>query len=248
MKNLVSGLCAAALLLFSGLACKIPRAGNTGNSNRCALTGEPTPRTSQDFVKRAERHRADSRYATDFNQCAFEAALEAVALDPGNAEAYAMRGSLFKASALEEARARDYSASKNSFVAADNDLSEAIRLAPKNHAFYQQRSLIYEEATFLDQNGEKFLSDLTKSIEIKPTAWSHTKRGDFYADKKNHQKALEDYTQAIKLDPYKHELYTKRGMEYFKLGKSDLGFKDQQKSSELMSEGRPKESSESPVY
>jgi TonB family protein len=214
MKNLFTFCLGISLLIFGGSACKNPFAKYT-TQYTCTIGGDPEPRTSEDFVKRGRKHLELNNYAGEFDQCAFDAAQEAVRLDPKNADALALRGLLYKAN-------RDYDA-------ALNDLNEAIRLAPDNSLFYNIRSSVYEKKNMLD----KAIEDLSFALKISNSHYDYARRGSLYFKKDDFENALKDYSEAIRLKPDYENHYTMRAEVYRKLGKQSEAEADELKAKEF---------------
>jgi tetratricopeptide (TPR) repeat protein len=120
-------------------------------------------------------------------------------------------------------------ASMNKQSEAIKDLTEAIRLDPQNPEFYSTRGEIYIEL----KQFPKALSDFDKSIGIKPSATDYTYRGALHALEHQPAKALQDYTQAIALDPKHLPAYVERALTYKKLGKHELAKQDEQTATSL---------------
>jgi TonB family protein len=228
MKNLTAFCLGVSLLIFGGLACSNPLAKFTKQYN-CTIAGEPEPQTSDDFLTRAFKHLELSGYTNSFDQCAFDAAAEAVRLDPKNGDAIGLRGSLSLTRANEALAKQDEKLARNSLEAALADLDEAIRLKPDRFQYYYTRSVIYEKSWFLGDTRRSALADLSKAAELCQAdchASLHQKRGDLNLELGNYADAVEDYTQALKRDPSERDYYVKRAEAYRKLGKNDLADKD----------------------
>jgi TonB family protein len=214
MKNFFHLCLTIALLSFGGAACKNPLAKFTPQY-RCTIAGEPEPKTSEDFVKRGTKHLENNNYSAAFDECAFGAASEAVRLDPNNADAYALRGYMYRA--------------KKEYDAALADLSEAIRLAPDNSNFYSVRSTVYEDLGLF----ENAVEDLSLPVRANGSHHDYARRGQLYFKLENYENALKDYTEAIRLKPEYSDHYTVRAEIYRKLGKFDLAEADELKVLEL---------------
>ncbi|MBF1568123.1 MAG: tetratricopeptide repeat protein [Prevotella shahii] len=78
------------------------------------------------------------------------------------------------------------------------------------------------------------LSDLNKAIALKPqNAYLYYCRANLYAHQGNNEKAVADYTSAIKLDNRFAEAYFNRGLTYITLDNRSQGVKDLSKAGEL---------------
>jgi len=155
----------------------------------------------------------------DFNQ--------AIQLDPKNAEYYSSRGMQYvilgeykkaikdftEAIRLDDKsvfyygyRGIAYSGLKQ-YKQAISDLTETIRRDPKN-APYTVGGLRYSEF----KDNKILISSYNKRISIVYKA-----RGDSHWNLKNYKQAINDYTQAIKIDDKNAIYYNARGNTYFQL-------------------------------
>ena len=64
------------------------------------------------------------------------------------------------------------------------------------------------------------------AISVNPNSRAYDNRAQIYNEEKNFPKALEYYSEAIKLNTVDNEAYTNRGNIYFNSGKMDLAFQD----------------------
>ncbi|MBK1987338.1 tetratricopeptide repeat protein [Sphaerospermopsis aphanizomenoides BCCUSP55] len=152
---------------------------------------------------------------------------KAIQLDPKNAKYYHIRG-------LQYGGLEDYKK-------AIEDLTEAIRLDPKGFSYYASRGFIYLGL----KDYKQAISDLTEAIGRDPKNRPYTmagfrysefkdnkialssynrmlglvylSRADAYVEIKEYKQAINDYTQAIKLDPKNASYYSFRGNAYLKL-------------------------------
>lgn len=70
------------------------------------------------------------------------------------------------------------------------------------------------------------LSIYTDAIEHNPSATAYNNRGDEYSDRKDHQKAIEDFTNCLALNPrYIHALKN-RGLSYERMNNMEMAAKD----------------------
>ena len=155
----------------------------------------------------------------DFNQ--------AIQLDPKNAEYYSVRG-------MQYVISREYKK-------AIKDFTEAIRLDDKSVFYYGYRGIAYSGL----KQYKQAISDLTETIRRDPKNAPYTvgglrysefkdneimissyntrisvvyaARGDYHRNLKNYKQAIDDYTQAIKIDPKNPTYYRDRGVAYDKL-------------------------------
>jgi len=77
------------------------------------------------------------------------------------------------------------------------------------------------------ENGETLWTHAIKHLET--TTLPHGNRGFYYRNKKQYQKALADYNEAIKIKP-KGDLYNSRGKTYFDMGQIASAIKDYQEA------------------
>jgi tetratricopeptide (TPR) repeat protein len=114
---------------------------------------------------------------------------EAIRQDKNNALAYSKRGFAY--------------ARKGDITKALADVNQAIRLDPAEAEFYSDRSKIYASIDDLDV-WNKVLADLSTSIRLdQGNPEYYCMRGLVYeAFIKDFDKAVADYTEAIRLDPY----------------------------------------------
>lgn len=214
MRNLATFWLSLSLLIFGGLACRNNPFAKHRKPYACAMEGVGEPKTSDDFYRRAQKHLSE-KTGSLYDECAFEDASEAVALDPQNADALALRGFLFYG--------------KQDYEAALPDLDEAIRLKPDNALFYGIRSSVYEKKNMLD----KAIADLTVVLKQNATHHDYARRGSLYFKKDDFENALKDYSEAIRLKPDYETHYTMRAEVYRKLDKTAEAEADELKAKEF---------------
>lgn len=173
-----------------------------------------------DLLKRGKEQmeKKDSGAIQSFSEC--------LRLKPNSADCYFYRGVFYH---------RD-----KQYEKAVTDFTEALKLQPNNVEYYRNRANSY------GNNGLKkydaAIADLTEVIRLQPKdSQSYTDRGHVHRDKKDYQKAEEDFTNAINLetDPlrkqfsyqtraYMHYNYTKNYLaaiadytEYIKIDPKD---------------------------
>jgi len=213
MKNLTSFCICFSLLLFGGLGCKNNPLAKYTKQYTCTMAGETEPQTSEEYITRAGKHLEKNN--SNFDECAFGAAQEAVRLDPQNAHALALRGFLYRAN-------RDYDA-------ALDDLNEAIKLSPDVPNFYNIRSSIFEKKNML----KEAIDDLSVAMKTDSSHYDWARRGSLYFKKDDFENALKDYTEAIRLKPDYENHYTMRAEVYRKLGKMNEAEADELKAKEF---------------
>ena len=99
-------------------------------------------------------------------------------------------------------------AAKANADAALADLSEAIRLDPKNAASFVDRGIVW----IRKKDHVKARADFNEAVRLDPTyAEAFNRRGDSWYDAKEYDKALADYNEAIRLDPKDANAFNDRG-------------------------------------
>jgi tetratricopeptide (TPR) repeat protein len=122
---------------------------------------------------------------------------QAIAIEPGNAEAYAQRGEA-------NCQKRDI---KNCVA----DFDQAMRIDPSNPAFVYLRGVARADAGDADGG----IADLTKAIEQDPgTTAAYVRRGRIYEDEGDKARAAADYRSALNIDP--HDETAKQRLESFR--------------------------------
>lgn len=97
------------------------------------------------------------------------------------------------------------------------DLTEAIKLEPKQYHLYYHRGLAYDN---MRDHGAA-IKDFDKAIELNSTdAQSYLGRGLSRAAIKEYKFAIEDYNTVIQLSPTDHLAFYNRGVVLLKLGKT----------------------------
>ena len=66
----------------------------------------------------------------------------------------------------------------------------------------------------------------TATSEVTLGGTSHLESGDKYAAQGNYQKAIEEYTEAIRIDPEHHVAFFNRGVAYYELGEYERAIQD----------------------
>ena len=125
----------------------------------------------------------------------------------------------------------------------ENDYSTAIKLEPDNYSYYCKRGIFY----YFNEQYEKAVADLTKSINISTTAMAICYRAFCYEVLNNIESACEDYINIIEsndtskqqyieiaresinyedLKNYSAHIFYKKGQNYLKENKFDLAISD----------------------
>jgi formylglycine-generating enzyme required for sulfatase activity len=101
-----------------------------------------------------------------------------------NAQSYFDSGELFR--------------SRNDYVTAIEEYTQAIRLDPNYAVAYSNRGLMYNYKGDYDQG----IADCTQAIRLDPNmAAAYNNRGLAYYDKKDYNRAIVDYEAALRIDP-----------------------------------------------
>ncbi|NQY28013.1 MAG: hypothetical protein HRT69_00910 [Flavobacteriaceae bacterium] len=125
----------------------------------------------------------------------------------------------------------DYRISKKKFKQAINDSDIAIKINPRYHSLYYNRSFAYNGI------GEKSLAiaDLTQVIKMKTNFTSaYLNRGILYGEHRKANLAIVDFTKVIQLDSNNHLGYYNRALCYKKTKQYENGLADASKSIALM--------------
>jgi tetratricopeptide (TPR) repeat protein len=110
---------------------------------------------------------------------------QAIAIEPGNAIAYAQRGEAY--------------CHKGDLKNCVADFDEAMRIDPDDPSFTFLRGIARADAGDADGG----IADLTKAIEQDPgTVPAYVRRGRLYEAEGDKARAAADYRSALKIDPY----------------------------------------------
>jgi TonB family protein len=156
--------------------------------------------------------------------CAYGACAEAVRLEPNNARAYGCRG-----------QANHF---RGDSAAALSDYEQALRLDSNNAFIYYGRSLVYDKQGDLDRALEDRSKALQLAAKLPPPDsavlpyWTN-ERGGLYFRKGDYQRAVTDYTEAIRLKPDYQYFYRDRAKAYKELGQNELAAADEAKAEQL---------------
>jgi tetratricopeptide (TPR) repeat protein len=141
-----------------------------------------------------------NRAVTSAQQNNFDAALadfnRVIELNPGLAVAYRNRAELLAAQGKSEEAIADF--------------SRAIETLPDDAELYRARAYALQQLNEF----ESALSDLDQSVRIAPTAQGYTQRGNLLADRGFFDRALDDFKQALAIDPDFAEAH--RGIAWIK--------------------------------
>jgi tetratricopeptide (TPR) repeat protein len=146
-------------------------------------------------------------------------ASEVIDQHPSHAMAYVLRGTAHR-------RNGEYSQ-------AIADLDRAIELDPRISAAYAQRADAYQQGHIRDSSKQIF-ADLNRAIELdKTNALAYILRGIEFATLNDHEAALADFDQALRLNPRSYTALANRASSKWSLGRLDEARRDLQKALEL---------------
>jgi len=100
------------------------------------------------------------------------------------------------------------------------DLSDGLRLDPKNaagqrYALQMRAGLYYHKGDY-----DRALADYTALLGIEPNSTTfYVYRAEVFADKGDRQRAIADLTQAIQREPKAGDLYAQRALLYVQINK-----------------------------
>jgi tetratricopeptide (TPR) repeat protein len=138
-------------------------------------------------------------------------------------------------------RAVAYTTIQN-FDSAIDDLSTLLQIDSTMTLAYWQRAVCQtkinefnaSQGTNIDLKSANVLSDLCDALKLAPqNPYLYYNRGNLYAQRKDYQHALDDYSRAEKLDANIPEIYYNRGLVYIYMGKMAEGIADLSKAGEL---------------
>lgn len=141
---------------------------------------------------------------------------EALRIDPDNADALCDRAAL--------------NAMANKISEAMADLDMAIKKNPAAFRAHFQKAMVLQYQKLPDEALTAVNDAIRLNAGFIP---SLVLRGNLHIEKKNFDKAVEDFTAAIQLDPKSIEAYTGRGLAYRRLGKQELAKADAAQVKEL---------------
>ncbi|MCG3183886.1 MAG: Serine/threonine-protein kinase PknD [Planctomycetes bacterium] len=196
----------------------------------------PQPRTVEEYLERA-RVRRDQKLKTqssedveaalalepdntsalmlkaaalEYNEKALELLDRVIALDPGLARAWGLRGHICqRLGRLEQAR---------------TDLERAVELGPRDIACRNWRAFFRQYAL---RDLEGALADSNVTIELDPySAVAFANRAGNYCELERYELAIGDATRALELDPYIAEAWNNRAVARGKLGDIDGAIAD----------------------
>jgi tetratricopeptide (TPR) repeat protein len=138
-------------------------------------------------------------------------------------------------------RAVAYTTIQN-FDSAIDDLSTLLQIDSTMTLAYWQRAVCQtrinefnaSQGTNIDLKSANVLSDLCEAIKLAPhNAFLYYNRANLYAQRKDYQHAVDDYTHALELDGNMAEAWYNRGLVYLEEKKIAEGISDLSKAGEL---------------
>jgi tetratricopeptide (TPR) repeat protein len=138
------------------------------------------------------------------NDKALAALTQAIALDPTLWQAYVNRAQAYY--------------NKAQYDAALADANSAIAAAPKLGTPYVYRAVIYRAKAQPDLAQ----ADFDHAVAVHPSVRTYTARGSFYADKRDNQHAIDDYTAGLKIWPDDMDLILRRAALYWRTDQDAL--------------------------
>lgn len=109
-------------------------------------------------------------------------------------------------------------------------VEQEIQSDPNNADAYLKRGLIRSHS---QEDFRGAVEDFTQVIRLEPTAETYNYRGTAYFWLQEYNKAIEDYQQAIALNPSLAVAYFNRGYAYLELGNKLEAIKDFSKGASL---------------
>ena len=138
-------------------------------------------------------------------------------------------------------RAIAYSVIQN-FDNAIDDLGIYLQIDSTSSLAYWQRAVCQakinefnaSQGTNTDLQSANVLGDLSDAIKLSPrNAYLYYNRGNLYAQRRDYQRAIDDYTRAITLEENLAEAWFNRGLARIYLKKTTEGIEDLSKAGEL---------------
>jgi tetratricopeptide (TPR) repeat protein/S1-C subfamily serine protease len=129
----------------------------------------------------------------------------------------------FSTSAGREREARE------NYEQALSVINQAISLVPNNPNYYNEKWGILSRLKRYDEG----LAAITQAINLAPRAAWYGNRGNLYRYQKKYELALDEYNQAIEINPNYAMAYYNRGVLYYDQKKYDLASRGDRKVKEL---------------
>jgi TonB family protein len=244
--------------VWSGMGNPIAKFTNQYN---CTIVGEAEPKTSDDYLKRAEKHMEINRgkSVSEIDDCAFGALNEALRLDRNNAKAFRLRAWGYRWEGKIDLALADYDRAiqiepnnpmnywgrfylyedQGKSDKALEELTTLLNLTLKNDSssseelrqIYEKRLEIYRKL----QDYENAIKDASETVRQKPNSVLElVRRARIYEDKGDFESAVKDYTEVIRIEPNEANHYYLRSEAFRKWGKNDLADADIVKFNQLL--------------
>ncbi|MCA2639819.1 tetratricopeptide repeat-containing serine protease family protein, partial [Microcystis sp. M18BS1] len=101
-------------------------------------------------------------------------------------------------------------------------INQAISLVPNNPNHYNEKSAVLSRLKRYDEG----LAAITKAINLAPRAAWYGNRGNLYRRQQKYELALDEYNQAIEINPNYAMAYYNRGVLYYDQKKYELALAD----------------------
>ena len=108
-------------------------------------------------------------------------------------------------------------------------INQAIQLQPNNPNLYNQKLAILSDL----KRYKEAAAAINKAIELSPRAAFYNNRGIVRSELGDKPGAIDDYTQAIKINPNYAQAYNNRGIVYYQLGDKQKAREDLQRAAQL---------------
>ena len=108
-------------------------------------------------------------------------------------------------------------------------INQAIQLQPNNPNLYNQKLAILSDL----KRYKEAAAAINKAIELSPRAAFYNNRGIVRSELGDKPGAIDDYTQAIKINPNLANAYVLRGIVYYQLGDKQKAREDLQRAAQL---------------
>ncbi len=123
-----------------------------------------------------------------------------------------------------------FDAHQGNYEEAVQDLTKAIRYAPRDPVPRAGRAYLYQKMGRHDEA----IADYTKAIELDPTDDElYLMRGLAYSLKGDEDRAIVDYSKAIEIDPHSSDAYFNRAKAWEAKGNNEESLKDYQAAARL---------------
>ena len=160
----------------------------------------------------AYRQRGLANASLRQNELAIQDYDNALQIDPESHETYFNRGKLYELGFNPKSAIEDY--------------SQAIRLMPESSDYFHRRANVYARHGQVDLA----LADYAEAIRLNEVSAIYVDRGRFHGNLSKKQKALDDFTEAIRLDASNEEAYAMRAVWNAIIGNDTAAQRDLEKA------------------